>query len=305
MSCGSQHTMAIIENTRYKKGQDRTVLDAYYAAHETRRQAGLKSCARMHVQRRRKQASLELEFVQSQISTSAAEFMAKTLRRVKQASVGQEGREQRKHQKHENRPVSARTASSDVPMCRLGYPSHRYRSELRQNLREAGLHQSQMPKWGEPVHFVPVPPESRSAGPTSRAGSGLSSLRQITLSPSISHADRVVSRHSDDAHAIERRPATARGPGPQSNSRQSGSQTDRGGAAPQSAAESERRKTYARPSTAQLSSAQPSRVQPASARPSTARPDQSRTQATRGSASKLWTERGFRPPPSWDNYWKK
>lgn len=279
VACGTQHTMAIIKNTRYKKPVDQAVLDTYFRADEDRREVALKKCAKLHVERRRKQASLDLDFVQSQVSKSAAEFLAKSLsqKKSRRQNIDKEKRA------NKSRPVSARTSNSGLSTP-TGYQSHKYRSELRENLRNMGLHQTQMPKWGEPAHFVPVPPQSTPS--TSRTASALSSVRQILQSSSVSHAERhlqcqeVEVRQQELKHKRER-PATAREVLQQRTTYKWKTPSGAG-------QEKEMRRTYSRPLTA---------------RTHTNISADSVSRRSSGSGPSFGAN--FRPPSVWGNYWKK
>jgi len=182
VACGAQHTMAITENTRYKKPVDEAVLDAQFAADEERRRIMLKKCARATVQARRKQSSVDIVEIQRRVSESAGDFMAKSLAKARTSMACEStGTWEKKEPVAAQRPSTARSdtskrrgarplsARSDVSNYTVGYASQRYRSELRQTLRDIGLYHSQGPQWGQPAHFVPMPPSDDPRPPSEQS----------------------------------------------------------------------------------------------------------------------------------------
>merc|ERR1712070_626095 len=115
-----------------------------------------------------------------------------------------------------SRPTTrSSTAVTDLSMFTVGYTTHRYRSELRYQLREMGLHQTQQANWGQPAHFVPMlqlPDESRPPSKRSyrrKHGSFSSDVADAKEWPE-STAETVVQRDLQRRDIPLRRPSTAR-----------------------------------------------------------------------------------------------
>jgi len=272
VSCGTQHTMAITENTRYKKPIDQVILDGMFNAEEERRKVALNHTAKAHVTQRRRHASVELEqFVRHRVSSNAADFLKKSLERKRQTiksslsspkpEVGTSCLASRRGRRPESARSSSaglvRPASTGVSVNTVGYVSHRYRSQLRHTLQNLGLHQTQMPRWGKPAHFIPIPPQE------SRVGGRLSS------------------RSSRLTHDADGDPQT--------------SLDDRGGG-PTLLADEFFQHSYDERNEATC--------QPPHSRPSTARPMSSKRQAREGTSCLLSStaSQGFHPPMHWNAF---
>jgi len=341
VACGIQHTMAIIKAKRSskiasKKAVEEANLERQFQREEDRRTAFLKTSREEQVARRKQAAALDLEFIQSRISRSAGEYVTKSIVEKKARDEGKaeherelerrtsptrfrgtsaaaarggsepEGSSPRRRMRPSSRPSSAGTAgggaSSIVTQLTgvpLGYRTHTYRSGLRSYLSDLELHRTNRAgtsggDWGRPAHFMPVgakstphPPRPPRSGGTTAGNEGR---------PQTARAARGQGGGGRPSTAQTARPATARDASgrreaaavsiPGRGGKRGGGQ----GVRPQTAREAAGRGDEEQAPTVGFQPVPPS-VPPSDA------------PLARGGVQAGTS--GFRPPSSWDMYWKE
>ena len=318
VSCGVQHTMAITRNKKTskiasKRAVEEANLDRLFKKEETRRMLALKSSAVETVERRKRQSALDLEFIQSRVSRSAGDYVTKSLEKQTKRNKAQKQAERdmerkmsptrfRTPQEAASRPYTARSARTEstattLTNVPLGYKCHRYRSELRQMLQDIELYKGQDSSWGKPAHFMPVAPSEPQPPSSSNGSSTYRRPNQRTARERPSTARTYTGRgHQNErpATATRRtttlRPSTAREPGVNGASVRNGRSVR-----PVTASERLKDDDALTEVTDKVRARSPVGVSrgPSALGGSVT----SRSHGQRAAS-------GFRPPSSWDMYWK-